>query len=89
MYILTTVYDGVAGINQTPSFVGEGTGVALSAEDITGCGQLSDLRKRLASTDFTRHTIVSDDNVFMTPYRANIYNDIQKPIPYSQYVLTG
>ena len=84
MYILTTVYDGVVESIKTPSFVKGVEQALLSAEDINGRGQLSELRKRLASTDFTRHIITleeSDDNVSMTLYRLqdreimNIHND--------------
>lgn len=84
MYILTTVYDGVVESIKTPSFVKGVEQALLSAEDINGCGQLSDLRKRLASTDFNRPMLTieeSDGDVFMTLYRLrdreimNIYND--------------
>ena len=84
MYILTTVYDGVVESIRTPSFVKGVEQALLSAEDINGCGQLSDLRKRLASTDFNRPMLTieeSDGDVFMTLYRLrdreimNIYND--------------
>ena len=84
MYILTIVYDGIVESKRVPSFV-EGTVKALlSAESINGLGQLSNLRKRLASTDFARNIITieeSDGDVFMTLYRLqdreimNIYSD--------------
>lgn len=84
MYILTTVYDGVVESIKTPSFVKGVEQALLSAEDIDGRGQLSDLRKRLASVDFNRRMLTieeSDGDVFMTLYRLqdreimNIYND--------------
>ena len=84
MYILTTVYDGVVESNKTQSFTKGVEQALLAAESINGKGQLSNLRKRLASTDFNRPMITieeSDDDVFMTLYQLqdreimNIYSD--------------
>ena len=84
MYILTTVYDGVIESIRVPSFKKGIEQAIISAEDINGCGQLSSLRKRLVSMDFTRSIITieeSEDDVFMTIYRfqgretMNIYSE--------------
>lgn len=84
MYILTTVYDGVVESNKTQSFTKGVERALLSAESINDKGQLSNLRKRLAGTDFNRPMITieeSDGDVFMTLYRLqdreimNIYSD--------------